>query len=99
EDEKKQSHNQRKQLMHELPDKIQAQYALQINSSNASYHHVYKTVKEYQAEGLVAKRKNSSYISGKSHRDWFKEKNWRTITGFFLEYNAENGYFKIGVFV
>src|SRR5699024_5927794 len=57
-----------------------------------------KTVKEYQAEGLVAKRKNSSYISGKSHRDWFKEKNWRTITGFFLEYNAEDGYFQIGVF-
>ena len=97
-DVKQQALTQRKQLLHELPDKIQAQYALQIISSDESYHHVYKTVKEYQAEGLVAKRKNSSYISGKSHRDWFKEKNWRTITGFFLEYNAENGYFQIGVF-
>src|SRR5699024_9108179 len=71
EDVKQQALTQRKQLLHELPDKIQAQYALQIITSDESYHHVYKTVKEYQAEGLVAKRKNSSYPSGKSHRDWF----------------------------
>jgi len=87
-DVKQQALTLRKQLLHELTEKIQDQYALQIISSDASYHHVYKTVKEYQAEGLVAKRKNSSYTSGKSHRDWFKEKNWRTITGFFLEYNV-----------
>src|SRR5699024_5394314 len=96
-DVKLQSLTHRKQLLHELPDKIPDQYALQIISSDASYYNVHQTVKEYQAEGLVAKRKNSPYSSGKSHRDWFKEKNWRTITGFFLEYNADNGYFQIGV--
>src|SRR5699024_7103186 len=88
-DVKLQSLTHRKQLLHELPDKIPDQYALQIISSDASYYNVHQTVKEYQAEGLVAKRKNSPYSSGKSHRDWFKEKNWRTITGFFLEYNAD----------
>lgn len=35
---------------------------------------LYQVTGEHQLEGIVAKRKNSVYSKGKSHRDWFKIK-------------------------
>lgn len=53
---------------------------------------------EYLGEGIIAKRKQSTYKSGKSHRDWFKVKNWRTIQAFLTAYDPENGYFTAEVY-
>ena len=53
---------------------------------------------EAKGEGIVAKRKNSKYSFGKSHHDWFKQKNWRTVYGFLTEFNLENNYFTVAVF-
>jgi len=57
-----------------------------------------KTVFEAKAEGIVAKRKTSTYKAGKNHTDWLKIKNWRSIQGFLTNYNMENGYFSVAVF-
>lgn len=51
-----------------------------------------------KSEGIVAKRKSSRYVSGKSHHDWYKIKNWRTIKGILTGYNSSNGYYDISVY-
>lgn len=56
-----------------------------------------RLVFEYKGEGIVAKRKKSHYQPGKSHQDWFKIKNWRTVQGFLTQYNPKNGYFSVAV--
>ncbi|WP_449355008.1 DNA ligase D [Virgibacillus natechei] len=53
---------------------------------------------DYKAEGMIAKRKDSVYQSGKDHHDWFKIKNWRTIHGFLTLYHPENDYFTVSIY-
>ncbi|QDP42244.1 DNA ligase D [Radiobacillus deserti] len=60
--------------------------------------HLWFLVTEEKGEGIVAKRLTSTYIEGKSHRDWFKIKNWRTIRGFITGYDQKNGYFTLSVY-
>src|SRR5690625_3255059 len=43
----------------------------------------------HKGEGIIAKRKSSTYREGKSHQDWFKIKNWRTIYGFLTHFNTK----------
>lgn len=57
-----------------------------------------KIVFEQMAEGMVAKRRTSTYQVGKRHHDWYKVKNWREIQGFLTAYDTSNDYFDIGVF-
>ncbi len=52
----------------------------------------------YKGEGLVAKRNSSLYGNGKKHQDWFKIKNWRTITAVLPFYDPKNEYFTACVF-
>lgn len=52
----------------------------------------------HKGEGIIAKRKSSTYREGKSHQDWFKIKNWRTIYGFLTHFNTKNGYFTVHVY-
>lgn len=59
---------------------------------------LYQTVFNYKGEGMVAKRKSSIYAVEKKHHDWLKIKNWRTIQGFLIHMNTENGYFTVGVY-
>lgn len=51
-----------------------------------------------KGEGLIAKRKNSTYSSGKHHDDWFKIKNWRTLDGILTSYDTKNDYFTVHVY-
>ncbi|WP_138420250.1 DNA ligase D [Aquibacillus sediminis] len=59
---------------------------------------LWETLFEHHGEGIIAKRCDSSYIEGKSHRDWFKIKNWRTVSGILTSYNQDNGYFELAVY-
>src|SRR5690625_1588533 len=52
----------------------------------------------HKGEGIIAKRKSSPYREGKSHQDWFKVKNWRTIYGFLTHSNTKNGHFTVHVY-
>lgn len=47
----------------------------------------------HQGEGIIAKRSASTYKTGKQHHDWYKIKNWRTITAVLTAYDKENDYF------
>ncbi len=50
----------------------------------------------HQGEGIIAKRSASTYKTGKQHHDWYKIKNWRTITAVLTAYDKENDYFHAG---
>ena len=59
---------------------------------------LWQKINNYKGEGMIAKRKSSTYYKGKKHHDWFKIKNWRTVQGFLTHMNTENDYFAIGVY-
>ncbi|MCT2538251.1 DNA ligase D [Aquibacillus koreensis] len=59
---------------------------------------VLNPLQAHLGEGLIAKRTDSRYIEGKSHGDWFKIKNWRTVTGIITSYNIDNGYFELSIY-
>ncbi|WP_330949149.1 DNA ligase D [Virgibacillus sp. MG-45] len=58
---------------------------------------LWRLIFTFKSEGMIAKRKNSSYQAGKTHTDWFKIKNWRTILGTLTQYNPANGYFSVSI--
>ncbi|WP_077307033.1 DNA ligase D [Terribacillus halophilus] len=47
----------------------------------------------HQGEGIIAKRSASTYKTGKQHHDWYKIKNWRTISAVLTAYDTVNDYF------
>ena len=49
------------------------------------------------AEGIVAKRKKSTYQQGERGQQWLKWKQWRTVSGFLQRYDLKNGYFDVGI--
>ena len=57
-----------------------------------------KAVFDSKAEGIVAKKTTTVYVSGKNHHSWVKIKNWRTIQVFITAYDRKNDYFDVGVF-
>jgi bifunctional non-homologous end joining protein LigD len=59
---------------------------------------LWKIIFDHKGEGMIAKRKKSSYSTGKKHRDWYKIKNWRVIHGFLTAYDSKNDYFDVQVF-
>ncbi len=59
---------------------------------------LWEKVKEHRGEGMVVKRRESRYVSGKNHRDWLKVKNWRVISCIITGYTPSNGYFDAAVY-
>ena len=45
------------------------------------------------AEGIVAKSKKSTYQEGKRSKQWLKIKQWRTVSGFLSDFDANNSYY------
>ncbi|HLQ71165.1 MAG TPA: non-homologous end-joining DNA ligase, partial [Bacillota bacterium] len=66
--------------------------------AHTSPDELWKTVTENKAEGMIAKRKESIYHTGKQHHDWFKIKNWRQVEGFLTFYHVDNGYYTVHVY-
>lgn len=54
---------------------------------------LWNIIKEHNGEGMVAKRKDSLWMSGKRTKDWLKIKNWRYVSVIVHSYNKENDYF------
>jgi len=71
---------------------------LQLIDTYESYDEVAQIIFEYKGEGVIAKRKASTYTGGKKQADWLKEKNWRMIHVFLPAYDPRNGYFQTAVF-
>ncbi|WP_047980930.1 DNA ligase D [Ornithinibacillus contaminans] len=59
---------------------------------------LWNVIVNHKGEGLIAKRKKSTYGKGKSHQDWYKIKNWRTIYGFLSAFDSKNDYFTVQVY-
>ncbi|MGP4059411.1 DNA ligase D [Halobacillus sp. H74] len=45
------------------------------------------------AEGIAAKSISSSYRPGERVQHWLKWKQWRSVSGFLISYDPENGYY------
>lgn len=59
--------------------------------------HFWQQIKAWDSEGVVAKKTNSTWISGKRTRSWLKIKNWKTACFFITAYDKDNGYFHVAV--
>lgn len=59
---------------------------------------LWNSVQSMNGEGLVSKRKNSTYHFGKRSGEWIKVKNFKVATCFITSYEKGNGYFHVGVF-
>lgn len=86
----------RKEILHELLEPISDKSVLKYVEVFTSIAEIKKVVSESKSEGIIAKRKDSSYQKGKNN-DWFKIKNWRVIQGVLTAYNPSNGYFAVNV--
>ncbi|MUK89596.1 DNA ligase D [Ornithinibacillus sp. L9] len=95
--EKDNFENRKKQLVelfHHTGIKERIRYIHAYQDPNELWNMVFT----YKGEGIIAKRKKGTYESGKTHRDWYKIKNWRTFKGILTEYDSKNEYFTIHVF-
>jgi len=48
-------------------------------------------------EGIVAKRKNSTWSEGTRTLNWLKIKNWKKANFFIISLEKQNGYFHVGL--
>lgn len=51
---------------------------------------LYEATKLHQLEGIIAKKRTSTYHSGKKHQDWFKMKHHQTLTCTVGGYSTRN---------
>ena len=91
---------ERKRLLQTFFNRIDSKWTdcLQIITTYASYEKLKQIIFDYKGEGIVAKRRRSKYIAGKTHGNWLKEKNWRIIYGFLTLYDSDNDYFQVAVY-
>ena len=96
----KESFKQRKKKLHDLFTSFfnEENPRLQIAEAYSDANKLWGIIFESKAEGIIAKRKTSSYQPDKKHHDWWKIKNWRQIYGILTSYDMNNGYFTVNVF-
>lgn len=70
---------------------------IQYIPSTESYSEIWKKVKQFKGEGVIAKRKPSIWETGKRSSNWVKIKNWQTSSFIVTSYDKQNGYFHVGV--
>ncbi|WP_152654558.1 DNA ligase D [Oceanobacillus sp. CFH 90083] len=87
----------RKEMLHQALEPITDNKVLKCVEAFTSMEEIQKVVTAFKCEGIIAKRKDSTYQKEKNHHDWFKIKNWRVIQGILTEYNPSNEYFSINV--
>ncbi|MFS0561613.1 DNA ligase D [Terribacillus sp. 179-K 1B1 HS] len=84
----------RKQALQELIHSLEDHpAAIKYVDYHAEPRVLLESVILHQGEGIIAKRADSTYKAGKQHHDWYKIKNWRTITAVLTAYDKENDYF------
>ena len=54
--------------------------------------------KEWNSEGIIAKKKSSLWESGKRTNLWLKVKNWRIVTVILTIFDQMNGYFNGAIY-
>ncbi|WP_163536889.1 DNA ligase D [Gracilibacillus sp. YIM 98692] len=70
---------------------------LQIVKVYRSLRDLEQIVFLHQAEGIVAKQRDSKYAEAKRTNKWLKWKNFRSVQGFITSWNANNDYFQVEI--
>ncbi|MGI5911915.1 MAG: non-homologous end-joining DNA ligase [Syntrophomonadaceae bacterium] len=82
------------QRQNKLNELLKPQAMIYLIEDFPSGSNLFTAVKEANLEGVVAKRKDSHYLAGKKHRDWFKIKYRRRqaciVGGYTLKNNIAN---------
>ncbi|MBS4194408.1 DNA ligase D [Lederbergia citri] len=71
---------------------------VQYLPSTSDFFSISETMKNFMSEGIVAKKTNSSWETGKRTTSWIKIKNWKTVSCFLTAYDQNNGFFYAGVY-
>jgi len=58
---------------------------------------IWKNATEHIAEGIIAKKIDSTWEEGKRTTNWYKIKNWQVGVFFILGYDKKNAFFHVGV--
>ncbi|WP_194841279.1 DNA ligase D [Salinibacillus xinjiangensis] len=96
--------NKRKSKLKELfaalqwPEKVIPRHPIGLITATKQFESLWNGLKVEYGEGVVAKRKNNKYETGKRVDHWLKIKNWRKLTGFITEYDPENEYFTVAIY-
>lgn len=86
----------RKKELHKIVTAINHEQIQEVEYFNRQQD-IKKAAELHLAEGIVAKRKKSTYQEGKRGQQWLKWKQWKTVTGFLQKYEPENGYYDVGI--
>ncbi|MEK3797369.1 DNA ligase D [Peribacillus sp. FSL H8-0477] len=71
---------------------------IQLVPNNKTFDFIKEQVLLHDGEGIVAKNAQSSWQEGKRTENWYKLKNWRTVTCFITALDKENEYLTCGVY-
>ncbi|MGE7624537.1 DNA ligase D [Viridibacillus sp. NPDC096237] len=83
-----------------LPTSINYQDVNRIQSIDVFQNSklLWKEILISSGEGIIAKRKNSKWISDKRTTNWLKIKNWRYVSVILIKYNKSNGFFSGAIY-
>ncbi|WP_254778782.1 MULTISPECIES: DNA ligase D [unclassified Bacillus (in: firmicutes)] len=71
---------------------------LQFVKPNEDYSELMGKIELYDGEGIVSKKKTSTWEEGKRSLDWIKSKNWKYVDCFVTAYEKSNGYFHLAIY-
>ncbi len=97
----------RKRKLHSLFESLQLALSpnyrdkgsLQLVEVFTDSEEVWEKAREWNSEGVIAKKKASLWEHGKRSNLWLKVKNWRIVTVILTIFDQMNGYFNGAVYV
>ncbi|AOV08561.1 DNA ligase D [Sporosarcina ureilytica] len=84
----------------ELPTSVnyKSNKRLQMLETFTNDEHLWNKITVHNGEGIIAKRKGSTWIEGTRTKQWLKIKNWRYVTVILTKYDESNGFFTGAVY-
>ncbi|MBU8787199.1 MULTISPECIES: DNA ligase D [Bacillus] len=70
---------------------------IQLIPETRDFDSLWSSIKRFDGEGIVAKKKDSRWLENKKTAEWLKLKNYKRASVFMTGYNKANGYMSIAV--
>ncbi|MDR4886941.1 DNA ligase D [Fredinandcohnia sp. QZ13] len=70
---------------------------IQLVTYEQDFHSIWAVATQANAEGIIAKKIDSTWDEGKRTTNWYKIKNWQVGVFFILGYDKKNAFFHVGV--
>ncbi|MEH7226176.1 DNA ligase D [Bacillus sp. JJ1566] len=82
-----------------LPSAVEAnnQEIIQLITYDQDLNSIWTKATSSNAEGIIAKKLDSTWEEGKRTSNWYKIKNWQVGAFFILGYDKKNAFFHVGV--